>query len=817
LTPVPVSVARRDLAEFSQDAIVVIDRAGVIRRRPLGQDLFGYTADELYLTNALDLVHPDDLAVAARELLAAVEDPEYRRTIELRIRHADGHWITVELIAASRLEDPSIDGIVMNVRDVSGRPEATAALRASEERYRSLLSDLPAVVFRWDPAGAGTTAFASAYVEQVTGYSPDLFMSGAIDLQAIVTAPHAETVRRARADAIRDRRAYVVEYEIEHRDGDTRWVAEHGHAMSEAGGPHRHLEGVIFDITDRVRAIAEIDHSREWLDTVITNVPGAVFRCEIAPPYRDLFTSDRIAELVGWTQTDLKAEGRTLYDLIPDPQLTEIGALVDDAIAHHRAYVIEYQMRHRDGSLRWIEERGQAKYGPSGPEWLDGILFDVTDRKELEARLAEEATHDALTGLPNRRALLEHLDRALVAGGARTGLLFVDLDRFKLVNDALGHASGDELLTLFGHRLRGVLRADDFAARTGGDEFVVVCAVDERSSATMQLAAVADRITLALKEPFRLHGRETFITASVGIAEPTDDATPASLLRDADIAVYHAKDNGRDRAEVFDERLRGATSAALALETELHHALSDDQLEVHLQPIVELATGRRTGAEALLRWAHPRLGLIGPDRFLDRAHATGLIVPIGHRVIERTVAALSGTSFEALPYATINLSPRELAEPRLADHFVAALETHGVEPSRVRVELTEQSLLTDTAVAVLHELHAHRIRLVLDDFGTGYSPLNYLLELPITGVKIDRGFVTGVTPGSPQAAVIAGIVGLARALGLEVVAEGVEATDEAALLVELGVTHAQGFHFSRPVPLDTYLAPLAAGRPDDPR
>ncbi len=349
--------------------------------------------------------------------------------------------------------------------------------------------------------------------------------------------------------------------------------------------------------------------------------------------------------------------------------------------------------------------------------------------------------------------------------------------------------------------------ASDLAARTGGDEFVVVCTDME---SPIDAEHLAHRIALSLGTPFELHGREVFVTASIGIAVADEHSTGGELVRYADAAAYRAKERGRNCYEVFDDALRAATANALETETDLHRALAEDQLGLHYQPIVDLATGETVGLEGLLRWEHPRRGLLGPDQFLAAAEASALIVPIGCRVVEiacRQLALLP----DPLTIA-INLSPRELAQPDLVDRVISMLCEAGADPSRLCLEITESALLDDAdrALLTLAQLKDAGVLLAIDDFGTGYSSLNYLRRLPVDIVKIDRSFVSELGRGGAGDTIISGIIGLTLGLGLEVVAEGIETLDQAMALLERGCTRGQGFLYS---PAVSYTETLSRSVP----
>jgi diguanylate cyclase (GGDEF)-like protein/PAS domain S-box-containing protein len=438
-------------------------------------------------------------------------------------------------------------------------------------------------------------------------------------------------------------------------------------------------------------------------------------------------------------------------------------------------------------------------------EFVSSITRDMTDRKELETRLAHEATHDPLTGLPNRTLLMDRLDMALGRArrsGTSTALIFCDLDHFKLVNDSLGHTRGDELLVAIAERLAEAIRPGDTVARFGGDEFVVLAEEIEDKAAA---EAIAARLRRAVGRPITIAASELFVSVSVGIAVVDRDGTdPEALISDADAAMYRAKATGRGRQVVFDQGLRAEAVQRLDTESALRRALDRRELRLHYQPIVELPGRRIVGYEALLRWEHPDRGLLLPADFVRVAEETGLIVPIGAWVAQQACAQLARWRAEGADdiWVAVNLSARQLGGESLVADIDAAIRKVGIPSSALRVEITESLLIenVEQATATLRLLRELGVLVVVDDFGTGYSSLSYLSRFPVDVLKIDKSLMSGLGRDERDTAIVTAVVGLAHTLGLDAVGEGVEDARQLEALTALGCDHAQGYLLGRPRP-----------------
>jgi diguanylate cyclase (GGDEF)-like protein len=445
---------------------------------------------------------------------------------------------------------------------------------------------------------------------------------------------------------------------------------------------------------------------------------------------------------------------------------------------------------------------------------IANVLANAIERRSSEERTRHEALHDPLTGLPNRNLFLDRLEHALGQSSrheAEVAVLFVDLDQFKLVNDGLGHAAGDELLAAVAPRLEQALRPGDTVARFGGDEFAVLA---EDITSERDATRVAERIAEALTRPFILRHREHFVSASIGISIGIGHEEPETLIRDADAALYRAKERGRGGYEIFDEVMRSRVIEHMQTENDLRRALQRGELELHYQPLVALDTGSITSLEALLRWRPPDRGLVGPAGFIPVAEESRLIIPIGSWVLEeacRQAAHWQALDPDGPPVSVaVNLSVRQLADPGLLDSVMRAIDGSGIDPGSLHLELTETTLLEDidSVERSLNSLRALGVPLVLDDFGIGFSALGYLKRLPLSGIKIDRSFVEKLAEAPEDAAIVRAVTEMASSLGIAVVAEGVETREQLDAIRALGCGFAQGFYFSEPIPAEEVEALL---------
>jgi diguanylate cyclase (GGDEF)-like protein/PAS domain S-box-containing protein len=721
-----------------------------------------------------------------------------------------------------------------------------------------LVERVPAVVYIADAGPSGAWLYVSPQIQAILGYAPQEWLADP-DLWARRLHPDdRESVLAGEAAAVDGRPSVTAaEYRMLARDGSTVWIRDDA-VLVEGEDGDLHWHGVLADITDRKDAEAEAQRRAAQQSAIArlgeralegaevdqlmqdaSRAAASILEIDLGAVLELLPSGDSLMVRAGWGLSESQ-----VGELIPAAEGSQAGhtlvqrapVIVEDWDTEDRFAKPDILRRigARSGltvviegargpfgvlGVQSIRQRTYSSHDVDFVQALANVLADAIQRRATEDEIRHQAVHDPLTGLPNRVLFVDRLGHALARlrrDSNAVAVLFLDLDHFKLVNDSLGHQAGDELLTSVAPRLRQILRPSDTVARFGGDEFGVLL---EDIPTELEAADVAERINAAFARPFVIAGSEHFVTASVGIAiADRGNEEPDALIRDADAAMYRAKERGRARYELFDEVMRARAVGRLRVENELRRGLERDELRLHYQPLVSLRDGSTLGFEALLRWEHPERGLVPPLDFIWVAEEAGLIDSIGRWVIENACAqAVRWQGIRpdhAPPEISVNLSARQVAQRDLPEFVAGVLRVTGLQPRSLSLEITESVLLeeSDTLADTLRALRGLGVRLVLDDFGTGYSSLGYLKRLQLDALKIDRSFVDGLGSSQEDTAIVHAVVGMARALSLGVVAEGVETEAQLAELRRLRCDSAQGYLFSRPLPADEAGAVLA-GKP----
>jgi len=722
-------------------------------------------------------------------------------------------------------------------------------LAAGGHDFRRLVERLPVIVYTAELGERGRWRYVSPQVEEILGYRPEDFVA---DPGLWASLLHPDDRQRALAQETEKhlgrRDTTPVEYRVHTREGRVVWI--HDEAVLEAdedGIPVWH--GVLYDVSERKQTEEELQRALSQQAVVARLGERAMQNSD--PQELMEVAADLIGRVDGVHSAciwELARDGRRLNlraglegkevgagRRVSASRDSHVGAALDSGT---HAIVADWTQETRHTMPPVLRVFGAAsslavvidgKNRPFGVldvhatephrfsakdvpfvQAAANVLADAIERHAADQALRYRVLHDSLTGLPNRLSFVDALGEALekaAVSGSPVGILFLDLDHFKLINDSLGHHAGDALLRAVAPRLRAHLRPGDIVARFGGDEFGILI---DRLADEGEALAIADRVAAAFTQPFPLDGVDHFVSASIGVAVSSASdgrsVNPELLIRDADAAMYRAKEGGRARCVLFDAEMRAGAMRRLEVERELRHALERDELALHYQPVVNLRSGEITGLEALVRWRHPERGTLDPAEFVSIAEDSGLIEPIGRWVQERACRqALEWHQLrpDARPLdVAVNLSARQVAHRDLPDVVEEVIARTGIDPVHLRLEITEGVLVEESATAIssLEKLNELGVRLVLDDFGTGYSSLAYLNRFPFHALKIDRSFVDALGIEQEATAIVEAIIGMARALSLEVIAEGVESEVQLAELRRLSCDYAQGHLFHAAMP-----------------
>lgn len=679
-----------------------------------------------------------------------------------------------------------------------------------EQMLEMLLSELDGMVYRCRCDEHWTMEFVSEGCFALTGYQPEELLGNArISYESITHPDDRQRVREEVTRALRAGVPFDIEYRLIHAKGAIVWVWERGtgvvqgdDAMALKEPPLMH--GFIQDITLRYLQEKALREAEFRYRSIFENANEGIFQTtadghylEVNPALAAIYGYETPAELC----LALVDIGQQLY-VDAGRRLAFKELMRRDGMVNN----FESQVYRKNRSIIWISENAHVVRDADGNVlYYEGTVEDITARKHYEQRIAYQATHDVLTGLPNRALLAERIERAILVAAENNGgfaVVFIDIDHFKTINDTLGHATGDVLIKKIAERLVHTVRTVDTVARIGGDEFVLL--LDGVRHDYGFISTIIERVLAIIRKPCPLGGREFTLSCSMGIAlHPADGMDADSLLKNADIAMYQAKEAGRNNYQFFTQEFNRTLMENHELQQQLRHAVLHDGFEMYYQPIVDAATGAIVKAEALLRWSKDGQ-FVSPARFIPIAENTGLIEPIGVWTLDTVCSQLAQWQHGKLAGipVSINISPRQFNQPGLINTIQNALELHGVPPALLELEITENCLVRDKQkfLETLAEMKALGLKVAIDDFGSGYSNLDSLKSMHFDSLKIDRSFVTGIEYEKNQRAICRAVISMAHNLSLKVVAEGVETRQQVEFLLESGCDMIQGFYFS--VPLD---------------
>ena len=807
--------AYRRVLESAQDAFISMDSEGVITRwNMVAEQLFGWTEEEAVGRSLSETIVPESLRAThdlgmRRYLRTGHSAIVGSRQMQVTAIKRDGTEFPVEMAMSVDRCDGNITFNAF-LRDVSERLEWEASLQASEARYR-LLSDNATDMIVWAD-GDGRRRYVSPSCKALFGYDEgELVGTKVVDfIHSDDAATVFDTIRQVAAGEIT---RGVVSARHRHRDGFWVWVETTLNVAFKPGTstPDGYI-AVVRDVTER-RAIeqekrqgeARLRASEERLALALENGSDGVWDWSVHD--QELWFADSLLGMLGFSPGDIPVSIATWIRLIhPEDRDVAQRKFYDHLKGLTPTYECEHRLRRKDGEYAWVLARGRVVRRDQAGRALRvvGTHTDITARKTAEQAIARLARHDALTDLPNRLLFRERLTKALSGvseKNAGCALLYLDLDRFKSVNDTFGHLAGDSVLVEVAQRLKDAVHELDTVVRLGGDEFAILQITGATQPASS--AALAQRLIEGMAKPFQIGVEQVELGISIGIAlAPRDAADADMLIKRANLALYRAKAEGRNTRRFYEAAMDEAVEYKRRLEIDLRGALTRGEFEVHYQPIMNAATGDISSVEALVRWRHPLHGLISPAAFIPLAEETGLIIPLGEWVL-RTACHTASTWPRGARIA-VNVSAMQFRKGGLPEAVMEALTASGLPADRLELEITESVLMQDgpDVMDTLHILRSFGVRTALDDFGTGYSSLSYLRRFPFDKLKIDRAFVQNIGDTSTTA-IVSAIVTLGVALGMTITAEGIEIEDQLTAMKQHGCNEIQGYFFSKPLTADS--------------
>ena len=793
------------------DAVAITDRetGRFIEVNPSFEQQFGWSSAEAVGRTSLELgiwADPSD----RQRMLEAVQTGRLNN-LEVRLFSRDGS-VTSNLLFGGEIELNGTTCLVLTVRNITEQRRQELALNESRQRLRLALES--ADLGTWDWHIPSSRLFASARAAQLQGLEPAPFEGAFLDFFRQVPMEDRHSLRQNYQQLVEERRShYQVTYRVQLANGGLRFLESTAKLQLDDAGQPQRMVGTLVDISERLLREQRLQASEEKFAKAFHSSPDAITITE-RDSGRYIEVNEGFTRITGYLPDEVV--GRTSFELDIWAYPEERSRMIEHLAQQGQVLHMEMHGRHRDGEVHLVDVSVQP-IELNGAPCLLLTARDISELKQAQAQVQHLAYHDALTNLPNRALLMDRLTQQIALlkrHDLRGALLFLDLDHFKHINDSLGHPVGDSVLRLVTARLEASVRLEDTVARLGGDEFVVLLSGLEgkRSEVTRHVRQVADKLRQLLAEPMLLDGHRLQVTPSIGVALiPDHGNTPADLLKRADIALYRAKDSGRNAIQLFRSTMQEAASARLRLENDLRLALARGEFELHFQPQVDARDDKVVGAEALLRWQHPQLGPQSPAQFIQVLEESGLIVEVGGWVLAEACHFCSRLLADGLVDGErfslcVNISPRQFRQHDFVERVAGSLRDSQLPNAMLKLEITEGIVIQniDDTVGKMLRLKKHGVSFAMDDFGTGYSSLTYLKRLPVDMLKIDQSFVRDATNDPNDAEIIRAIVAMARSLGLALIAEGVEQQDQLDFLQAQGCHLYQGYLFSRPLPQEAF-------------
>jgi diguanylate cyclase (GGDEF)-like protein/PAS domain S-box-containing protein len=791
-----LSLLAKDIIANAGVGIYIVQHGKFVYVSELYQKITGFTDKELISEDSLKNIYSDDRDKVRDQAIRCLKRESFE-PYEYRFINKDNELRYI-LETVTSIIFKGERATLGSFMDITER-------KMMEEKYRSILENIQEGYFEVDLAGNFT--FLNDSVCRVLGYSREELM-GMNNQHYTTDKETAQKVFQA-FHQVYTTGVSLKEFgwNITRKDGNKRYVEGSISLLKDSSGKAIGFRGVSHDVTERKQAEKALRRSEEKYRSILENIQEAYFEVDLAGNFT--FYNDSLCRLTGCSREELTGAN---YRQFSNEEMSQKAFKAFNKVFSTAEPIegFDWQIMRKDGSKRYIEASVSLQKKSSGqPNGFKGVIRDITERKRIEQELNYLATHDALTALPNRlmfSQLLDHSIQSAQRNKKQLAVFFIDLDRFKTINDSLGHEAGDKLLKEMALRFKQSLRNVDVIGRLGGDEFIILI---EDFNDLHQVEILAHKILATVIKPIILMNEECRITASIGISiYPKDGQDEQSLMKNADIAMYFAKEDGKNNYKFYSENIQSIASERLSIETNLRRALERNELSLNYQAKLDLRTRAITGVEALLRWYNPYLGSITPTQFIPIAEETGMIVSIGRWVLKTACAQNIAWQRQGLPHVcmAVNLSLRQLMDENLVEDIRTTLKETGMAPNLLELEITESMVMHNPArlISLLTKIKEIGVRIAIDDFGTGYSSLAQIKNFPIDTLKVDRSFIRDIPQDTENKAITEAIITMGKTLSLVVVAEGVETKEEENFLREQVCNEMQGFYFSKPIEPDRF-------------